>query len=166
MANLARKCDTEGCEFLFGHEPPCENETIGHVINVHQAMATLHLDQDLVNEAMRHRRGHPSFTHNKNTNEFLIELPDGPVSEEWCRVVTEILPPALARYHAKSVDYSGTKRDLGPRGQFSDMWRKLKKLKKALWDGQQLVGEQPDEIIDDLIAHCLLIKLDIKDGVE
>lgn len=60
----------------------------------------------------------------------------------------------------KSMDYNGSGIEnadvLGPRGQFADIWRKIWKLKKALWDGATLEGEQPREILLDLIGHCFL----------
>jgi hypothetical protein len=60
----------------------------------------------------------------------------------------------------KARDYNDNQNEnhrvLGTRGQFADIWRKIGKLKKALWDGQPLVGEQPREILMDLIAHCFL----------
>ena len=52
---------------------------------------------------------------------------------------------------------------LGLRGQFSDIWRKIPKLYKALWLGQKLTGEQPREILLDLIGHCLL-SIDLLDS--
>lgn len=47
---------------------------------------------------------------------------------------------------------------LGLRGQFADIWRKIWKLKKAFWDDERLEGEQPLEIIDDLISHLFLTR--------
>src|SRR6185503_1867367 len=64
------------------------------------------------------------------------------------------------QFAAKAQDYNDNQNEnhrvLGVRGQFADIWRKIGKLKKALWDGQPLVGEQPREILMDLIAHCFL----------
>lgn len=45
---------------------------------------------------------------------------------------------------------------LGAKGQFADINRKFWKLKRSLWDGQLLVGEQPEEILMDLVGHCWL----------
>jgi hypothetical protein len=44
------------------------------------------------------------------------------------------------------------------KGQFADIWRKIGKLKTALWDGRpdQLVSEDVDEVIRDLIGHCFI----------
>jgi hypothetical protein len=67
-------------------------------------------------------------------------------------------PAALARFAQKSLDYGDAADELGVRAQFVDINRKIRKLKRALWDGEELVGEQPVEILDDLIAHCLLAR--------
>lgn len=72
----------------------------------------------------------------------------------------QLLPEFWGRFAEKAADYNDNgnenHRQLGVRGQFADIWRKIGKLKKALWEGRQLVGEQPREILMDLIAHCFL----------
>lgn len=45
---------------------------------------------------------------------------------------------------------------LGLRGQFSDIWRKIGPLRRALWEDETLVRETPRAILMDLIGHCLL----------
>jgi hypothetical protein len=49
-------------------------------------------------------------------------------------------------------------RDLGTRGQFSDLHRKMIKLRRAMWDGVDTSAwrEQPREILLDLMGHCAL----------
>lgn len=66
------------------------------------------------------------------------------------------LPAWSDLFLKKNADYGETGDLLGSRGQFADMWRKFGKLKRALWDGKALTGEQPDEIILDLIGHAFL----------
>jgi hypothetical protein len=64
-------------------------------------------------------------------------------------------------YHSKAMDYNDGPaehhRELGIKGQFSDLHRKHGKLKKALWDGGRLASEQPREICLDQISHLFLI---------
>lgn len=76
------------------------------------------------------------------------------------RITQDLVPEFLEMFRRKNKDYSSddfdTHRLLGTRGQFSDIYRKVGKLKKALWDEQPLVGEQPREILFDLIGHCFL----------
>lgn len=69
----------------------------------------------------------------------------------------------------KSKDYGESEtnpmaRFLGLRGQFSDINRKFWKLKRALWDGEELDGEDAVEICMDMIGHCWLTIAMIRDG--
>lgn len=86
---------------------------------------------------------------------------DGVDSSELIEIMTEHLPAwaeLFARKNSEYQDNAGTAFTLGERGQFSDMYRKMMKLKAAMWDGNesQLVSEGVDEIIKDLIGHCFL----------
>lgn len=79
------------------------------------------------------------------------------------RIRDSWVPIWLKGFERKSRDYNSTDgwephTVLGVRGQFADIWRKVGKLKKSLWDGDQLEGEQPLEIIDDLISHLFLTR--------
>jgi len=78
------------------------------------------------------------------------------------RIVYEILPKALELYLKKTKDYGGLSGGLGPKAPFVDMWRKIIKLKRCLWDGEKLKFEQTDEIIMDLIGTCLNILAEMK----
>jgi hypothetical protein len=71
-------------------------------------------------------------------------------------IFSEVLPVALERFVRKNADYGSTAKFLGARGQFADINPKFWKLKRALWDGEQLIGESTEEILYDLIGHCLL----------
>jgi hypothetical protein len=71
------------------------------------------------------------------------------------------LGPAIALFRTKARDYgerSGifTADLLGSRGQFAEIWRKVPKLKKGMWDEEPLENESVTEILQDLIGHCLL----------
>jgi hypothetical protein len=74
----------------------------------------------------------------------------------------EILPKTIELYLKKSRDYGGNVMetppggDLGVKACFPDMWRKMGKLRLAIWDGQELHGEQPEEILMDLVGHILI----------
>lgn len=84
-------------------------------------------------------------------------------------------PEWLRFFEKKSADYNTkatNKRPafqphevLGVKGQWADIWRKVWKLHKALWDDEPLEGEQPREIILDLISH-LFLTLDLMDKVQ
>lgn len=81
----------------------------------------------------------------------------------------EILPGAINLFLAKNKDYRIEGIDiaatLGVRGQWSDMFRKIAKLKQEMWDqdGSGLAFETAEEVIRDLIGHCLLSLLFLKD---
>jgi hypothetical protein len=68
-----------------------------------------------------------------------------------------ILPILVEHFKAKSSDYGPDGfTDLGLRGQFSDIWRKVKKLKRTIWDGETLQFEDTEEILKDLFGHILI----------
>src|SRR5215510_4212849 len=74
-------------------------------------------------------------------------------------VLESLIPEWVGYFTDKSQDYADDAENmgLGYKGSFSDMWRKMGKLKRALWDDQELRGEQPRELLQDVIGHCFLI---------
>jgi hypothetical protein len=85
-----------------------------------------------------------------DSDKFHLMSPDGQhimavLLDEWARQFTD-----------KNIDYGGDENKLGVAGAFVDIHRKEGKLKRAIWDGQTLNGEQPREILLDLIGHCFL----------
>jgi len=72
-------------------------------------------------------------------------------------ILDQILPEFVGRFAVASLHYGdGNADNLGPAGQFADIWRKIGPLRRALWEGQDLTREEPEEICMDLIGHCLL----------
>lgn len=62
-------------------------------------------------------------------------------------------------FEVRSREYGdGAAFFLGSKGQFSDIYRKIIKLKTALWDGrpEQLTSEGTEEVIYDLLGHLFL----------
>ena len=92
-----------------------------------------------------------------------IEIANPPTVQSE-RILLCVLPKVLELFLNKNKDYGDDFDEfkLGAKGQFVDLWRKVGKLKKALWDGKPLVGEQVPEIMMDLIGHLLLALLDPK----
>lgn len=87
---------------------------------------------------------------------ILVEREEGD-SPELDVIATRIMPEWLELFARKNRDYgSGSAYELGVRGQYSDIHRKMIKLKRAMWDGEQLDFEDTDEIIKDLISHLFL----------
>lgn len=79
------------------------------------------------------------------------------------RILVRLVPEWQGQFAAKNADYSDAAPSgiepaevLGIKGQFAEIWRKVWKLKKAMWDGSTLAFEQPREILLDLIGHCFL----------
>lgn len=95
-----------------------------------------------------------------NAKEIWGEAPDASFANEQAEAIfKEILPAVLSRFVRKNADYGTYAAFLGTKGQFSDLNRKYWKLKRALWDGEELIGESIEEICSDLIGHCLLTLL-------
>lgn len=76
------------------------------------------------------------------------------------RIENVLWPRFMNHIRAKARDYGEADNEahgsLGSKAEFTHMWRKIHKLKRAMWDGEKLIGEQPYEIIQDLIGHCFL----------
>lgn len=70
---------------------------------------------------------------------------DGGLLQEW-----------IDHFMQKQQDYGDTADDLGVPGQYAELHRKLGKLRRSMWEGIPMRGEQPDEILLDLIGHCFL----------
>jgi hypothetical protein len=68
----------------------------------------------------------------------------------------------VKHFLTKQQDYGDWAGELGAKGQFADMFRKWPKIRKAMWDGEPLVGEQLEEVLMDLIGHCFLSLMFLK----
>lgn len=101
-------------------------------------------------------------------NFTILGLPEN-VPFQGQRIMDEIVPPVLELFLRKNRDYNiqgiDIAEQLGIRGQWSDMYRKIAKLKQSMWDqdGSGLEFESAEEIIQDLVGHCLLSLLFLKD---
>lgn len=71
-------------------------------------------------------------------------------------ILETLIPEWVEKFTEKNKDYGNDANRLGTRGAFVDIYRKVGKLKRAIWDGQELKGEQPREILLDLVGHCFL----------
>lgn len=78
-------------------------------------------------------------------------------TDAYAHIEHDVAPRTLARFLSKGKDYQDAFAYLGLKGQFSDINRKFQKLKNAVWDGRELTGEQPREIVEDMIGHCYLM---------
>lgn len=70
------------------------------------------------------------------------------------------LPHIVQMFRSKARDYGSdahfTADALGARGQFAEIWRKVGKLKRCMWDEKEMEYEQTDEILSDLFGHIML----------
>lgn len=71
-------------------------------------------------------------------------------------IIDRLLPEWWTLFKGKNNEYGTHDDDLGMRGQYADMHRKMKKLRNNLWNGKALTHEQPREVILDLIGHLFL----------
>lgn len=85
------------------------------------------------------------------------DLPESELDERGA--LAAIFEEAQALHLKKRNDYMTPEGDvgddLGVAGQYAEIHRKSKKLKRAMWEGQDMVGEQPREILLDLIGHAV-----------
>lgn len=79
-------------------------------------------------------------------------------------ILTKVLPGLLSKFLRNNTKYARAQdRDLGMKGIVPDINRKTSVLVSRLWDGADVVGEDTDEIIDDLIGHLLLMRAKMRD---
>lgn len=77
-------------------------------------------------------------------NDIAVDTITGAQVQEW-----------ISFYKQKNQDYQSHGEEFGVRGEVHNMGKKMGKLKRALWDGEPLVGEQPEEILLDMVGHCM-----------
>lgn len=83
------------------------------------------------------------------------------------RIIQSLVPEWVNHQKRKAEDYNSKPMPgfpegfenadvLGVQGQFAEIWRKIWKLKRGMWDGETLVGEPVREVLLDMIGHCFL----------
>lgn len=73
------------------------------------------------------------------------------------RILKDHFPEWRDLFLEKNAGYGEMHQVLGPRAQFVDMHRKFGKIQRAIWEGQDIGGETPKEVLLDLIGHCFLM---------
>lgn len=97
------------------------------------------------------------------TYEVVIRVPKF-ATKQARYIIEELLQGWVTEFCKKNVDYedeSGNLADeLGAAGQWGDLYRKIRKLKRPMWTergkGPKMQFEQVDEIIRDMIGHGFL----------
>lgn len=79
-----------------------------------------------------------------------------PHTEQGERIASDLMPQWWEHFNAKNKDYGDAPHELGAKGEYAELYKKMRKLKRGLWDGEELAGEQVDEVLLDMIAHCFL----------
>lgn len=75
------------------------------------------------------------------------------------RLVDHVLQEWLTLFLTKNYKYRLVRHELGPKGVFPDIWRKVGVLKARVWEGDLAGSEEPTvEIIDDIIGHLFLMR--------
>lgn len=99
-------------------------------------------------------------------DEMLIKISPRPQTELAARIMFEHAPEALAHFLRRNAEY-GDDNDfnLGVQGQYVDISRKVQKLKRRWWYGEDAPdGAESDRtIVMELIGH-LLMSMDMMAG--
>jgi hypothetical protein len=79
-------------------------------------------------------------------------------SESALHILQKIVPDVIDHFLSKNADYGDQHRTegLGPRGEFVGIHRKVYKLKRCLWDGQEMNHEGAEQMLVELIGQCLI----------
>lgn len=82
------------------------------------------------------------------------------VTEDARYILRRVLPKLMAQFLEKNRKYAEVENgyDLGSAGIIPDLNRKLGILVARIWNDAPTVGEDTDEVIDDLIGHLLLMR--------
>jgi len=90
---------------------------------------------------------------------------DIPAAEAYQECNKALLTECIDWFRSKQGDYEGTFLDLGSIGQFSDINRKVGKLRLAVIKNKKLAFESPEEITKDLFGHVLLMLFCLRKGI-
>jgi hypothetical protein len=88
-----------------------------------------------------------------------IQMPDSYLESlegDAKKIIEDLVPEWAHHFIRKNAGYGNMHQDLGVKAQYVDMHRKVRKLKRALWDLQDIGDESPREVLLDLIGHCFL----------
>jgi hypothetical protein len=83
-------------------------------------------------------------------------------SEELRTIINGIMPLWARLFAEKNKKYAGLAgNDLGSKGKFVDVYRKVMLLKSRIWDDHEVIGEDNVEVIYDTIGHLFLMLYDM-----
>lgn len=93
---------------------------------------------------------------------IMVQLPR-PQTQQAERCI-EIMVAAMSLFISKNAGYGEPDGDdLGSAGQWADMHRKIKLIKRHLWDKEPWTHHEPfEQVCEELIGH-LLLTIDFKE---
>lgn len=134
---------------VSGGSSPSDMAGIPDTDDEHHLAAGVYADSEQMNEVEKHQ--------------LVLVLPfRSAPNTNACRYIfgDEIQASRLGEWAAlfvkKQIDYGDGADDLGLEGQYAELHRKITKLRRAMWEGHELVGEPLREVLMDLIGHCFL----------
>lgn len=71
-------------------------------------------------------------------------------------IIEDLVPEWQQMFLEKNAGYGDMAKDLGVRGQYVDIHRKVGKLRRCMWNGEEIGPESLREVLMDLIGHCFL----------
>lgn len=74
------------------------------------------------------------------------------------RICQQQIPAWRTLFLEKNAKYRAVSDDLGARGVFPDVNRKVGILRDRVWDGNTTIGEGTIEVINDLIGHLFIMQ--------
>lgn len=77
-------------------------------------------------------------------------------------IIEDLVPEWQEFFLQKNAGYGDMSKDLGVRAQYVDIHRKVGKLRRCMWNGEEIGPESLREVLLDLIGHCFLT-IDILD---
>lgn len=87
-----------------------------------------------------------------------FEMPPEARTDQMDAILSRVLPRLLRHFAVKHAEYGPQlDDDLGAPGHFADISRKMKKLRRYLWDGVKVPpgAESVQQIMEEMVGHLL-----------
>jgi len=81
------------------------------------------------------------------------------------RIGRVLVPEWMEMFLRKNAGYGTGASDLGMKGEFVEIWRKARKLRRSLWEERSIGDETVREVAMDMVGHLFLL-LDHLDAME
>lgn len=156
--------NTDSKGFPVNNNQPPPNPTVNHnpadIVSKKRPINGREIDRD----------SRPPKLHDSRITDvqhIIVDRMDAQMTGQAKRIFREVVPKALELFARKSKTYElaagNLAEELGVKGQWGDIYRKVMKLKAPLWegkpvftDGQYAEFEDTREVLEDLLGHVLL----------